>query len=78
MTVAFLENAQKEGKVETVDMDLSAMPASKKAEGSEEGYFAGKRNTYGRQLARILVPRTQKIIAESLYSGNMTSCQSLP
>ena len=31
--------------------DLSGMPASVKAEGSTKDHFAGKRNTYGRQLA---------------------------
>jgi hypothetical protein len=61
LTLPLLENAEKEKRVETIDMDLSGMPASKKAEGSEKGYFAGKRNTYGRQLARVLVPKTQEI-----------------
>ncbi len=74
ISLSFLGDAQKAGKVETIDMDLSGMPASKKAEGSENGYFSGKRNTYGRQLARILVPDTQEIVAECLYPGNMTSC----
>jgi len=77
MTVSLLEDAQKAGRVETIDIDLSGMPASSKAEGSEKGYFAGKRNIHGRQLARILVPRTQEIVAESLYPGNMTSCKVL-
>jgi len=77
MATPLLESAQKEGRVETIDMDLSGMPASKRAEGSEKGYFAGKRNTYGRQLARILVPKTQEIVAESLYPGKMTSCKVL-
>jgi len=74
MSLSFLGDAQKAGRVETIDMDLSGMPASKKAEGSEKGYFSGKRNTYGRQLARILVPDTQEIVAECLYPGNVTSC----
>jgi hypothetical protein len=74
MTVPLLENACKEGRVETIDMDLSGMPASRKAEGSKKGYFAGKRNIHGRQLARILIPKTQEIVAESLYPGNMKSC----
>ena len=75
LTVALLENAQREGTVVTVDMDLSGMPSSKKAEESEKGYFSGKRNIYGRQLARILVPETQEIASESLYPGNRTSCK---
>ena len=71
MTVSLLEKAE---IVETIDMDLSGMPASRKAESSEKGYFAEKRNTYGRQLARVLVSRTQEIVSESLYPGNVTSC----
>jgi hypothetical protein len=74
LTVPFLENAQREGTIVTIDMDLSGMPASRNAEGSEKGYFSGKRNIYGRQLARVLVPETQEIVAESLYPGNRTSC----
>lgn len=76
LTLQLLERAREEKRVETIDMDLSGMPASKKAEGSEKGYFAGKRNTYGRQLARVLVPETQEIVTESLYPGKKTSCKS--
>jgi hypothetical protein len=75
LTVSLLEKAQREGGIETIDMDLSGMPASKKAEEAEKGYFAGKRNIYGRQLARILAPETQEIVAESLYPGNRLSCK---
>ena len=75
LTVSLLENAQREDTVVTIDMDLSGMPSSKKAEESEKGYFSGKRNIYGRQLARILVPETQEIVAESLYPGNRLSCK---
>jgi len=75
LTVSLLEKARREGRVETIDMDLAGMPASKKAEGAEKGYFAGKRNIYGRQLARVLVPETQEIVAESLYPGNRLSCK---
>jgi hypothetical protein len=56
-------------------MDLSGMPASKKSEEAEKGYFAGRRNIYGRQLARILVPETQEIVADCLYPGNRLSCK---
>lgn len=76
LTVSLLEKAQKEGKIETIDMDLSGMPASKNAEESEKGYFAGKRNIYGRQLARILVSETQEIVADCLYPGNRLSCKA--
>lgn len=40
----------------TIDMDLSGLPTSRKGEGSTKGYFPGKKNTYGRQLARVLAP----------------------
>ena len=75
LTVSLLEKAQREGKIETIDMDLSGMPASKNAEESEKGYFAGRRNIYGRQLGRILVPETQEIVADCLYPGNRLSCK---
>jgi hypothetical protein len=76
LTSSLLENAQREGRVVTIDMDLSGMPASKNAEESEKGYFSGKRNIYGRQLARILVPETQELVSESLYPGNKLSCKA--
>jgi hypothetical protein len=77
LTVSLLEKAQTAGTVATIDMDLSGMPASRKSEESEKGYFAGKRNVYGRQLARIVVPETQEIVAECLYPGNRLSCKVL-
>jgi hypothetical protein len=76
LTVPILENARIEWRIETVDMDLSGMPASKKAECSTKGYFAGEKNIHGRQLARIVFAKTQEIISESLYSGNKTSCKA--
>jgi len=76
LTVPILENARIEGRIETIDMDLSGMPASKKAECSTKGYFAGEKNIHGRQLARIVFAKTQEIISESLYPGNKTSCKA--
>ena len=76
LTVSLLEKSQREGTVATIDMDLSGMPASKKAEKAEKGYFSGKRNIHGRQLARILAPETQEIVAECLYPGNRLSCKA--
>ncbi len=75
LTAPLLENAQIEGTVVTIDMDLSGMPCSKNAEEAEKGYFSGKRNIYGRQLSRILVSETQEIVVESLYPGNRLSCK---
>jgi Transposase DDE domain group 1 len=76
LTIQILENAMSAGKVETIDMDLSGMPASKKAECSTKGYFSDQKNIHGRQLARILFSKTQEIISESLYPGNKTSCKT--
>lgn len=58
----------------TIDIDLSGQPASKNAEESTKGYFPGKKNSYGRQLARVLADDTQEIVTESLYPGNTSSC----
>jgi len=76
LTVPILQNARIEGRVETIDIDLSGMPAPKKAECSAKGYFTEEKNIYGRQLARIVFPKTQEIISESLYPGNKTSCKA--
>ena len=74
LTTALLENALSNDKVVTIDIDLSGQPASRNAEHSTKGYFAGKKNTYGRQLVRVLVPQTQETVIDSLYPGNTTSC----
>lgn len=71
---SLLEKAFKEAGVVTLDMDLSGQPCSKKAHQAQKGYFPSKKNTYGRQLARVLVPDTQEIVTEELYPGNITSC----
>ena len=76
LTVPILENARIEGRIETIDIDLSGMPASKKSECSTKGYFPEEKNIHGRQLARIVFPKTQEIISESLYPGNKTSCKA--
>jgi hypothetical protein len=72
---ALLFDALVDNREVTIDLDLSGLPASKKAEGSEKGYFSKRRGIYGRQLARIIVPETQEIVAESLYPGNTLSLQ---
>jgi len=55
LAVSFLENAQKEKKAVTIDIDTSGQCASRNAEGSTKGYFAGKKDACGRQLARVLI-----------------------
>jgi len=58
----------------TIDIDLSPLPISKHAQGSLKGYVAKRKNLYTRQMARVLVPQTQEIVTQSLYSGNTLSC----
>ena len=74
-SVRLLEVAAREQKIVTIDIDLSGLPASKNAEGSSKGYFSGKRNIYGRQLARVVSPDTAEIVAEALYPGNTLSME---
>ena len=56
--VALFKDATRAQKIVTIDLDLSGMPASKNAEGASKGYFSGKRNIYGRQLARVVFADT--------------------
>ena len=56
-----------------VDIDLSALPIGKHAEGSEKGYVAKKPNTYTRQLARMVCGATQEIFTQTLYPGKTNS-----
>ncbi|MCZ6775444.1 MAG: transposase [Ignavibacteria bacterium] len=72
---ALVTEAIEQVKTITIDMDLTGRPVSENAQGAKKGYFSRKRGIYGRQLARVLVPDTQEIIAEELYPGNRLSCQ---
>ncbi len=53
-----------------MDLDLTGLQASRRAEGSEKGYVAGKRNRYGRQVMRGSVPTYHETLWSSLYPGN--------
>ena len=53
-----------------VDIDLSALPIGKHAEGAKKGYVAKKQNTYTRQLARLVCGETQEIFSNQLYPGD--------
>ena len=56
-----------------IDMDLSALPVSKRAEGATKGYVPKRKNQYTRQLGRVLIPHTQEIVTQSLYQGNTSA-----
>jgi hypothetical protein len=60
-----------------VEVDLTGLRASRRAEGSTKGYFSGERNATGRQLVRVSTPNYGEILFEKLYAGNTTSCEVL-
>lgn len=55
--------------LQVLDVDMTGLPAGEQAEGSEKGYFAGKRGVRGRQLGRVLASNYGEIVYEQLYSG---------
>lgn len=54
-----------------LDVDLTGLLAGKQAEGSEKGYFSGKRNGRGRQVGRVLASQYDEIVVEQLYPGKV-------
>ncbi len=60
-----------------IDIDPTGLPASRRAEGSCKGYFAGRKNQYGRQLARLSVPTYHETLYSLLYPGNQQACTML-
>jgi hypothetical protein len=60
-----------------VEVDLTGLRASKKAELSTKGYFSGERNATGRQLVRASAPLYGEVIYSKLHAGNTTSCEVL-
>lgn len=55
-----------------LDMDLTPLPISKHAEGSAKGKFERK-NSYGRQLARVHAPQYHETLLSQVYPGNKES-----
>jgi Transposase DDE domain group 1 len=53
-----------------VEVDLTGLRASKKAEHSTKGYFSGERNATGRQLVRVSAPLYGEVIFSKLHPGN--------
>ena len=60
-----------------VEVDLTGLRASKRAELSTKGYFSGERNATGRQLVRASAPLYGEVIFSKLHVGNTTSCEVL-
>jgi hypothetical protein len=59
-----------------LDVDLSPLPASQSAEGSERGYLGRCRSKTGRKLVRVRVAATGEIVWETVISAR--SVESLP
>lgn len=60
----------------TLDLDLTPLQASKRAEGSTKGYI-GKKNATGRQLARVMIHPYHESLLSQLYPGNQHSSNCL-
>lgn len=60
-----------------IDIDLTGLFASARADGSTKGYFSGHRNAYGRQLVRIGATAYREVIASLLYPGSWLSLPTL-
>ncbi|MDP2948826.1 MAG: hypothetical protein Q8P22_04745 [Chloroflexota bacterium] len=62
-----------EGKSLTVDIDLTPLPASARAEGSERGYMGRERSKTGRKLLRVRTAPEQEVVYERVVSGKAAS-----
>ncbi len=59
-----------------LDTDLTGLPASRQAQGSEKGYFSGAPNTYGRQLLRVSAPAYHETLLSLLYPGAQSGLET--
>lgn len=66
---AFRHNYRRQWQL--LDIDMTGLPCSKRAELSAKGYFSTKGIRYGRQLGRVLATHYQEIITDRLYPGNV-------
>ena len=55
-----------------LDIDLTPLPISKRAERSTKGKF-NRKNRYGRQLARVHAPQYHETLFSRVYPGNQES-----
>jgi hypothetical protein len=51
--------------------------ASKRAQASTKGYFAGERHAYGRQLVRVIAGQYREIVWQEVVAGSTASCTTL-
>jgi hypothetical protein len=59
-----------------LDVDLSPLPGSPRAEGSERGYMGRSRSKTGRKLVRVRVASTRETVWETILTGR--TVESLP
>ncbi len=64
------------GRLE-LELDLSGLRASKRAECSTKGYFPGELQAHGRQLVRVFAAQHREIVWQEVVSGNTASCATL-
>ena len=60
-----------------LDVDLSPLPASRHAEGSERGYMGRCRSKTGRKLVRVRASQYQETVWEEVWSGHTTESLAL-
>ena len=75
---SYSQAAHHDFKRETLvlDVDLSPLPASSRAEGSERGYMGRCRSKTGRKLVRVRAAHSQETVWETVVSGR--TAESLP
>ena len=61
-----------------LDVDLTGLPAGKRAEQSVKGYYSQPKNRRGRQQGRVLASQYDEIVCDALYPGNTLLVQVLP
>lgn len=59
-----------------LDVDLTGLPASRHAQGSEKGYFSQRKNTYGRQVVRVSAPAYHETLLSLLYPGSQSGLKT--
>jgi hypothetical protein len=61
------------GALVWVDIDLTPLPASRRAEGSARGYFGRERAKQGRKLLRVRTAPEQEVVYQRVVSGKAAS-----
>ncbi len=64
-------------EMQLLDVDMSGMPAGRKGEGVEKGYFAKQKSKRGRQLGRVYATLYDELVSERLYRGKIQLNRSL-